>query len=173
MRLRLDHLLVTVSAVGGRIVIAMPSLAEFLVKAHTASSEWLAGLERKKGILIAPFDRRAAVDCSLLDRAALGSGDKKGGRKDSWQAVKIDRQIVAIARVNQATHLVTDDEGLRSTALSVGLVVWRVAELDVPPSSLQQQLPYTAAAEVVVAQPAPPRRRLVTQRPARADSDKG
>lgn len=139
-RSRLEHLLMTVGAAGGKIIIPTQSLAEFLVRTDAASSEWLVGLERKRSIYVAPFDRRAAFECALMDRAALGKGDKKHGRKDPWQRIKIDRQIVGVARANQASSIITNDEGLRSEALTVGLSVRRVSELELPVSALQIKL---------------------------------
>jgi hypothetical protein len=40
----------------------------------------MAALMRKAAVQLAPFDARAAVECSLLDRAALASGDKEAAR---------------------------------------------------------------------------------------------
>jgi hypothetical protein len=139
-RSRLEHLLAQVGAAGGKIIIPTQSLAEFLVRTDAASSDWLAGLERKRSIYVAPFDRRAAFECALMDRAALGNGDKKHGRKDPWQRIKIDRQIVGVARAHRATSIITNDEGLRSEALTVGLLVQRVSELELPSSALQIKL---------------------------------
>lgn len=137
---RIAQLLEDVSKDGGKILIPTPCLAEFLVGAAEATTEWLNGLERKRGVVVAPFDRRSAFECALLDRAAIGSGDKKGGRTDAWQRIKIDRQVIAIARANNSGRIVTDDEGLRSTALSVGMSVLRIRELALPESARQGKL---------------------------------
>lgn len=77
-RARLDHLLVQVAAAGGKVVIPAPAFAEFLVGIDEAASEWINVLDRKRSIVVAPFDRRAAFECSLLDKAAIGQGDKPG-----------------------------------------------------------------------------------------------
>lgn len=150
-RLRLDHLLSQVAAVGGRIIIPAPVFAEFLVGIDDSAADWLDSLDRRKAIYVAPFDKRAAFECSLLDKAALGLGDKRGGRTDAWQHIKIDRQIVAIARVQQATMLVSNDDGLRSTATTAGLTARRIGELELPESDRQHDLPYD--------DPAPPAKR--------------
>lgn len=139
-RARLEHLLDTVAATGGKIVIPTPAFAEFLVGVDEAAAAWINTLDRKRSILVAPFDRRCAFECSLLDKAALGKGDKRGGRKEAWQRIKIDRQVVAVARVNQATMIVTNDAGLRATATAAGLTASRIDELPLPDSSRQQSL---------------------------------
>ncbi len=98
-RAKLDHLLAQVASARGRIILPAPVVAEFLVKTDLATTDWLAALERKASIVVAPFDRRCALECALLDRAALATGDKRGGRLEPWQRIKIDRQIAAVARV--------------------------------------------------------------------------
>jgi len=137
---RLDHLFANISAAKGRVVLPAPVVAEFLVHSDLGTSDWLVALERKSSIVVAPFDRRAALECALIDRAALASGNKRGGRKEAWQRIKIDRQIVAIARVAGAVSIVTDDAGLTTTARSVGLQVQSLSELDLPDSARQSKL---------------------------------
>ena len=137
---RLEHLLDKVASAGGKLIIATPALAEFLVGIDEAASDWINVLDRKRSVFVAPFDRRCAFECSLLDKAALGKGDKKGGRKDAWQRIKIDRQIVAVARLNQVTLIVTNDVGLRATATAAGITASRIDELPLPDSARQQSL---------------------------------
>lgn len=146
-RARLEHLLETISAASGRVVIATHCLAEYLVHLGPASTDWLANLERRRSVVVAAFDRRAAFECALMDRAAIRAGDKKAGRKDAWQRIKIDRQILAIAKVNGATQLVTDDEGLKKLAKAERLIVRSVAELELPESARQQKLKWEVPAD--------------------------
>lgn len=138
-RARLEHLFVKVAAAKGRIVIPAPAFAEFLVGVDEAAEEWLNGLERKRTVFVAPFDKRSALECSLIDKAAISKGDKKAGRKEPWQRIKVDRQIVSVARVNGATVLVTNDAGLRAAA--AGIQVTRIDELDLPDAARQHDLP--------------------------------
>jgi predicted nucleic acid-binding protein len=161
-RSRLEHLFDQLSGAGGKIIIPTPVLAEFLVKTNDATSGWLAAIERKRAFEVVNFDRKAAFECSLFDKAAIGAGDKKGGRAgDAWQRVKIDRQIVAIAKVRGATRVVSDDGGLCSTARGAGLTALGVADLELPPSAAQQKLEFTptetssAKRDVPLTKPAP------------------
>ena len=140
---RLEHFVDTVAAEGGRIVIPTPAFAVFLVGLDEAAMAWIETLDRKRSIQVAPLDRRAAFECSLLDKAALNLGDKKGGRKEPWQRIKIDRQIVAIARVSRAEVIVSDDTGLRSTATAVGLKALSIKDLPLPDSAKQGKLDLT------------------------------
>lgn len=59
---------------------------------------------------------------------------------DVWNKIKYDRQIVAIAKVNQATAIYTDDAGLRNTARRIGIAVVGVADMLLPPAKAQIEL---------------------------------
>jgi predicted nucleic acid-binding protein len=142
-RSRLEHLFDQLSATGGKIIVPTPVLAEYLVKTNDATSGWLAAIERKRAFEVVNFDRKAAFECSLFDKAAIGAGDKRAGRTDAWQRIKIDRQIVAIAKVRGAAQVVSDDTGLCSTARGAGLTAVGLSELDLPPSAAQQKLEFT------------------------------
>lgn len=137
---RLEYLLLNIAKARGKIVIPMPAFAEYLVGTKEATADWIAGMERKKSIHLAPFDRRSAFICANMDRAALGSGDKKGGRADSWQLIKFDRQIIAIASVNSVDLLVSDDGGLVSTALIAGMHAKKISDLPLPDAAKQHTL---------------------------------
>lgn len=134
---KLDNLFQEVSSVKGKVILPAPCLAEFLVRTDDSTSDWLAGIERKRSFQVVPFDRRAAFECSLLDRAALAQGDKKGGRQDAWQKIKVDRQVIAVARANNATHLISDDVGLVASARRTELIVRSLTDLPLPDSAKQ------------------------------------
>lgn len=140
-RARLDYLLDRAGAAGQRIIIPTPALAEFLVRTDEATAGWLSTLERKAAVYIAPFDRMAAFECALIDRAALGSGDKRDGRLDPWQKIKIDRQIAAIGKALGVGLVVAEDAGVRSTSLRLGMQALTIGELDLPPGGVQTALP--------------------------------
>lgn len=137
---RLDALLGEVSALKGRVILPTPVLAEFFVRVNEATADWLTSLQKKPSVIVAPFDLRAAVECGLLDAAAHAKGDKRGGRSDPYQRIKVDRQIVAIAKTNGAELLVTDDKGLGITARAAGIQVKQLSTLPLPPDAAQRKL---------------------------------
>jgi predicted nucleic acid-binding protein len=139
---RLDGLLAEVTAARGRIVLPTPVVAEFLVRTDEATAEWLHLLNRKPSIQVAAFDLRSAVECALLDAAAIAKGDKRGGRKDPYQQIKVDRQIVAIAKTNNASVVVTDDRGLTTTCRAAGIEVRPISELALPAEAAQRKLAF-------------------------------
>lgn len=137
---RFRGLLARAKSGGIQIGIPAPVFAEFLVRTDESTSDMLTAFERKQAVRVLPFDKRAAHECALLDRAALATGSKRHGAKDAWQKVKIDRQIVAIARVHNAQILLSDDGDLASSALRVGLAVQSIGDLPIPDDALQRPL---------------------------------
>ena len=138
---RLLGLLETAKTAGLTIGIPAPVFAEFLVRADEATADMLDAFERKQNIKVLPFDKRAAHECAILDRVALASGQKKGSSRDAWQKVKIDRQILAIARVHAAVEIISSDANLLSSARRVGIRGRSVADLPIRKIDKQGSLP--------------------------------
>ncbi len=114
---RLKHFVQTLSDEGRRIIVPTPALAELLVGAGEAAAEYMRILSNSAVFEIASFDQMAAVEAALIEQKARGEGDKRGGVAEaSWQKVKFDRQIVAIARVRRATTVCSDDMALAKHA---------------------------------------------------------
>lgn len=139
---RLDGLIKDLAGAKTYVGIPTPALAEFLVDAKQATSDIYAVLRRRNSIRILAFDERAAVEAALIARAAQGSKPKRGAR--TKQEVKIDRQIVAVAKVNGATAIYSDDEGLRREAQSLGIQAHAVADIPLPAEALQRPLDFSA-----------------------------
>lgn len=139
---RLEHLFERISKTKGKLIVPTPSLAEAFVHTQDETAAWVELMARKSAFVIAPFDSKAAIECALINRLALGQGHKKVGALDTerWQKIKVDRQIAAIAKVHQSDVLVTDDANLKAVCKHVGINTCLVGELDVPASALQQKL---------------------------------
>ena len=118
----------------------MPAVAEYLTGADDAALDTFTKLERKAFIIVAPFDRAAAFECALIDRAALLRGDKKDGVDAPWQKIKIDRQIVATGKAHGATLVISDDGGVRKNAARIKIAAKSISELDLPDSARQADL---------------------------------
>jgi hypothetical protein len=78
---------------------------------------------------------------SQMDAAALGRNNKRDGGKAAWQKIKIDRQIVAIAKTQGAKFIVSDDDGVRASAARAGIKAQKIDELPLPDSARQTKLP--------------------------------
>lgn len=138
---RLDFVLNAASEHKQKIVVGMPAVAEYLVRTDVAGLEWLEKLQRRAGVQLAPFDLKAAYECAQLDRAALGAGDKKDGSEEPWQKIKVDRQLIGIAKATSCTAVVSGDDSVRANALRVGMKAFRIDELELPMSAKQVPLP--------------------------------
>lgn len=139
---------------GSVVVIPMQAFSEFLVKADDAGSAWISLVEKQRSFTLAPFDRRAAIQCSELDRIALArktnvatapQKKKTAPTVDTKQKIKVDRQIVAIAMVASVDLLVTNDRGMLRIAHDCGLNAKSIDELDLPASSRQHELRFNEA----------------------------
>ncbi len=138
---KLDYLVACLQKAGTKIIIPTPALSEFYVK---ADPDVLAPIKGRAAFIIVPFDEKAAFECALNVRSALGTGKKRGVQTDaSWQKIKFDHQIVAIAKVNGAHTIYSEDGGLRRFASSLGLAVLCTDDLADNPGSKQQKLDLT------------------------------
>jgi hypothetical protein len=95
---------------------------------------YLETIQNSKPFLIRPFDERTAVELAAMELSARGRAGKKARVEAPYQKVKLDRQIVAIAKVNKAHTFYSDDLDLGKFASRAGLKVVCTWELPVPPS---------------------------------------
>ncbi|USX21177.1 type II toxin-antitoxin system VapC family toxin [Oxalobacteraceae bacterium OTU3REALA1] len=137
-REKLDYLLTTLQKSKTKILIPTPALSEFYVK---ADPDVIANFKGKSAFVIASFDEKAALECSISVADAIRSGDKKAAQPDApWQKIKFDHQIVAIAKSHRATTIYSEDSGLRRFAELLGLKAFCTNDLPENPGSKQQKL---------------------------------
>ena len=138
---RIEHLIKALEQDGEKIVLPTPVLSEFLVKAGVAATEYLQMFEKQAVFRIASFDTRCAVELAAMTLSALAFVDKSGGSGEQpRQKVKIDRQIVAIAKVNGQDTIYSTDQGLAAIATLAGIKVVSLADIPLPPEDLQGKL---------------------------------
>ena len=137
---RLKHLVNTLDAARATIIIPTPALSEFLVLAGSDAGTYLSELTNSRVFVVEPFDLKAAVEAAASQRRAMDAGDKRSGAAGPWQKVKVDRQIVAIAKVHEVDELYSDDEDVHHIGESVGVRVKGVADLPLPPVDPQRVL---------------------------------
>jgi hypothetical protein len=161
---------------GARIAIPAPVLSEFLT---FASIEYLTVIQRSPHFDVSPFDERAAIESAIALRKDLDEGRGKTlGLGSPWQKIKVDRQIVAIAKTLPADTIYTTDSDIIALAERVGLNAVHVADLPLPPSktplldaaaatepdaSTEPEPPSAqsaAAEQAITPQPAPARRAI-------------
>jgi hypothetical protein len=116
------------------VAIPAPALSELLVTDSADVHDILTTLRNSSFIRIESFDERAAVELAMRLREARKAGDQRDGLPITKNAMKFDRQIVAIALVSGARILYSDDDGVPKFAAACGLAVKRVTDLPVPAS---------------------------------------
>lgn len=135
---RLNYLLEVLQRDQTVAVVPTPVLAEILIVAGPGGPAFMEEFTRPSArYRIAPFDDRAAVELAEMTRTYQSTGDKTGGQEGSWAKVKFDRQIIAIARVERAKTIYSDDKRLRSFAERCGFEVIGMADLPLPPEAAQ------------------------------------
>jgi predicted nucleic acid-binding protein len=129
-RERVDFLLQELQKNRIKIIIPTPALAEILVRAEQAAPQWLGIFNSSAAFQICDFDQRAAIQVALLARE---TGDRPRGPHETRAKVKYDRQIAAIAKVQGASAVYSDDENVRSYSRRLGMEAVALADLPLPP----------------------------------------
>jgi predicted nucleic acid-binding protein len=145
-RERIEYLIQKLDNAGTKIVIPTPALSEALVRIGSVASQKLIEEIQKLSVFrIEPFDLRAAIEVAAMTREAIDKGDKKGGLAATYAKVKYDRQIVAIAVVNRATAIYSDDNDIKTIAATRKIKTIQLFELPLPPQDAQIQMPFPQA----------------------------
>lgn len=84
---------------------------------------------------VADFEQRAAIEAALRVADALNAGDKRSGVLAPHHKVKFDRQIVAIAKVENVGIIYSDDRDIKILGEQCGIQVVRVEDLPLPPAT--------------------------------------
>jgi hypothetical protein len=86
------------------------------------------------------FLTTTAVELALMTGLALGFGKKRGASVAPWQKVKIDRQIVAIAKSESVTDLYIVRYRSVRVGQSRGYDHYDIGDLPLPPVKTQPDL---------------------------------
>jgi hypothetical protein len=139
---RVEYLIDTLTEQGETIIVPTPALSECLVHAGDAGSDYVTILTKQACFRIASFDTRAAVEAAAQTFAARVRGHVRGGPADIAKAkIKFDRQIVAIAKVERASAMYSDDKHVVAYAIAEGMQGYRLGDLPLPPEPPQISLP--------------------------------
>lgn len=132
---RVKHLIDTLRDAKEVAIIPAPVLAEFLVFAGTDAPEYLVRIRESSVMRVEPFDERAAIELADIEITARKKGNKRGSAVEAeWQKIKVDRQIVAVARVHGASVIYSDDPDILAHGNDCGVKVLTLADLSLPPS---------------------------------------
>lgn len=128
---RLDHLIATLAQDKAKIIVPTPALAEVLVYAQQGAPERLNIIKTSKHFRVVPFDERAAVEFAATQANGRGSAARA--------KAKFDDQIIAIAAVEQAEVIYSDDADIAKRAGSRFRVIG-IEALPLPPEDAQQDM---------------------------------
>ena len=134
---RIKHLVGTLQENREKIIIPTPALAEVLTHADLAGADYFTKLSRSAAFRIEPFGTRAAIELAQMTSSAINKGDKRDKVSATWNKVKFDRQIVAIAKVNKVSMIYSDDENLTKFATAQDISVTMISQLQLPPTEAQ------------------------------------
>jgi predicted nucleic acid-binding protein len=137
---RLMFLVQSLDRAKTKIIIPTPALCEVLIGASDAAPQYLDIINRSARFKVAPFGTRAAVEAAAAHRDALRAGDKKEGAP-SWLKVKFDRQIVAIAKIEGADVIYSNDDDIARFSARDSIQVIAFENLPAPPEAPQRELP--------------------------------
>ena len=123
------------------IVVAAPALSEIMVRAGViAGQQYVSLMAHARVFKITPFDVRAAIETAAMQGHEMNGEGKKTATTATYAKLKYDRQIVAIAKVEGATTLYTDDLDQRRFAERHGLAVVGLGDLRIPAVDAQPDL---------------------------------
>ncbi|MGH9904545.1 MAG: hypothetical protein ACRD8U_03045 [Pyrinomonadaceae bacterium] len=136
---RVEFLLKGLSEREVRVMVPTPVISEFLIKGGKNKDQFAQAFISSRNFVVGDFDIRAAIELAHLNDPDLQSG-KPLDPVVTKAKIKFDRQVVAIAKVEGADTLYTDDTGLRDVALANGLRVVMTWYLSLPPEDPQGKL---------------------------------
>jgi hypothetical protein len=150
-RERVEFLVNQLEKARTRIVIPAPVLSEVLVRVPPAEAQNLVEqLGTYSVFRIEPFEARAAIELAIMTRNAIDGGrdPKRRNPQATWAKLKFDRQVIAIAKVLQATTIYSDDGDIRRIAKRENIEVIGLADLPLPSEDPQIPLQLEAPADV-------------------------
>jgi predicted nucleic acid-binding protein len=139
---RMKGLLEDIESSRGRLIIPAQVVGEYISGAGPAGEQILSRLAKSRSVEIASFDHVAATECALMERVAIATGNKRAplARNAIWQKVKVDRQIVAIAKVRSVDLIVSSDGDIPTLAEALALSCVRVEDLALPQWAMQMSI---------------------------------
>lgn len=139
---RVDLLIKNLSANKDKIVIATPALSEALVPSGSQASAYVSRIARSRCFEIRDFDSSCAIEAAIMTNKARSSPlGKKAGATGTWQKVKVDRQIVAIAKVYGVSVIYSNDDDLRALVAGTGIMMVGIESLPLPPPIISASFP--------------------------------
>uniref|UniRef100_C5CUY1 PilT protein domain protein n=1 Tax=Variovorax paradoxus (strain S110) TaxID=543728 RepID=C5CUY1_VARPS len=171
---RMKGLLEDIDQTNGKLIIPAQVVGEYISGAGPAGQAILKGLLKNRRIEVGDFDHVAATECALMEKVAHATGNKRAplARDAIWQKVKVDRQIVAIAKVHKVDLIVSSDGDIPKLAEAVHIRCVAVKDLPLPEWAKQvciEEVLTVPVRAVEIREQAPRRMNLARATPPVAD----
>jgi hypothetical protein len=125
---------------GETIIIPAPALAEALAPVADRINDYVNELEGQSVFKIVPFDKREAIELAIRSFKLRAQGiEKTEGIDAHWQKVKYDRQIVAIAKAENAATVYSTDRHIHQHCGLWKMRVLNVSDLPLGIGHAQQE----------------------------------
>lgn len=118
--------------------------SEFLDQAGQAEITATQAIFKTSAFKLLSYDLRAAVETVEVVRAGRHARRSDKSVKRPRHSVKVDWQIIAVAKVHGARLLITNDEDMRAEAERSGVKCLGIAELPMPDGARQHHLDFSA-----------------------------
>jgi hypothetical protein len=135
---RVDGLIQDLSDKKAKIIIPTPALTELLMGSKHTVQIYIERLKKFAAFQIRPYDERAAIELAAQYKATQKS-NKNLAKQPAWNKLKFDRQIVAVAKVQGAAAVYSDDDQVRRFARECGMEGYGLSDIKVP--AKQNKLP--------------------------------
>lgn len=131
---RVNLLIANLASKREKLIVPTPVLAEVLVKAGPAAPSYLRILDTNRAIRLVDFNALAAIEASVMIADVFASADRPVGG-DARVKMKFDVMIAAIAKVNGASTVYSDDPGIGKLGKQHGFETVGIAQLPLPPET--------------------------------------
>ncbi|PRN02193.1 nuclease [Pseudomonas sp. LLC-1] len=114
--------------------------AEFLDQAGTTEISATQNIFKSNAFRLLPYDLRAAMETVEVVKAGRNARKSAKGEKRPRHSVKVDWQIIAVAKANGARLLITNDADMRLEAERSGVRCMCIGDLPMPDHLRQHNL---------------------------------
>lgn len=139
-RLRMDGMVSELSRKREPIGIPAQVWAEFLHAASLNALNQSDAILKSSAFRFLPYDMRATVENAEIARTGMAARKSQKGKIRERQAVKVDWQILAIAKVHNARILLTNDVDMAKEAARLGIKCQCISDLPIPEELRQHNL---------------------------------
>lgn len=134
---RIESLIDKIDNERGKVYIPAPCLAEALCYRKSGIGI-IETINCSECLEIVPFDQKAAIELSAIAKSKQKEiKDIRSMYGRTWQQVKVDVQVVAIAKAYGASKLCSDDDPQSNIAALCGLEVVHTWDLPLSPARAQ------------------------------------